>query len=266
MMLVRNKWLRIFAGVVGGTVGVGGAYVVALPATFRNEIVSILQATLFILGIASGFATYLVSNYVKGLRATSLSLIREVRDIIWRIYHECKDSPDAAVRSIVEDEIKPLTMLPIVQWFNPAGTLNWSDHIIQRLDEIEDASTRHVLLYQHLLENSNELARNHLRVIISQLHVEAAAGVVQLLVAATVVYITARLLPHGLVADSAISGVCLATLAMATMEVIHMFSWIWQQAREEEVEVMSLVVPDEDEDSDEDESQRDESDDVYAEE
>jgi hypothetical protein len=179
------------------------------------------------------FAAFLMNNYIRGLRSTTLRLIAEIRQSLWTIHDELRNSPDAAARKLLTEDLLPLEALGRTDWFEPDNFKNWAQNIKPKLDEMQHAETfllRHLIPLEELI---GELGLCYIRGVAAKLHLKSTTIVVYLLIAATLVNVTARLIPHAWLLNIIVFIVCLMTILLTLMEVLHIFSFVKQEASEE---------------------------------
>lgn len=235
-LLVRKLWFRCMISAVCTSVALYASWQLPDTKSLREQLTGALQSTLFLFGFTSGLALFLMSNYVRGLRAETLKLVAEVRKTAWDIYDGLSKSDDPGIQAVAERHIEPLLVLHRGDWFEPDRFQNWSVGIGESIESIEDPEQEHTLLYRHLLpleESLNELGRYYIRGAVIDLHIQTAHGVFLLLCGAILVNVIARVLPYDTSIDRIVAAACAAVIVLTVMDVLRVFSFVVQEVREE---------------------------------
>jgi hypothetical protein len=227
----RHFWFRLMISIVCALMA--GYFVHAHDNLdqLRNQACDGLQSTLFLFGLMLVFAAFLMNNYISGIRSTTLQVIREVRQSLWTVYDEVQKSQDPAARKLLAEDLLPLMKLGRSDWFQPDNFKSWAN-IRPKVEGIKGIT----IVLRHLLpleESFSELGLCYIRSVAAELHLKSTASVVYLLVTATLINVTARLIPHTWLLNIIIFVVCVAIILLILQEVLHIFSFVRQGVGDE---------------------------------
>jgi len=88
IVLFHSRWMRISTACLSGIAAMAYAVTLSDTTLFREQAATSLQATMFVFGVTVGLATYLVSNYVRGLHRETLTTLTTVRSSLRRIFRQ----------------------------------------------------------------------------------------------------------------------------------------------------------------------------------
>ena len=137
----------------------------------------------------------------------------------------------------------PLMTLGRADWFQPDSFKSWAN-ITPKVEEMKGS----IILPRHLLpleESLSELGLCYIRSAVAKLHLRLTASVVYLLIAATLISVTAHMMPHTWLFNFIIFVVCVAFILLTLLEILQIFSFVRQSADEEMEDFLRTDEPEE---------------------
>jgi hypothetical protein len=157
------------------------------------------------------------------------------------------------MQAIAEQHLAPLLALGRDDWWDLDQYREWSAGINESIAAIPDPQMRREVVLRYLMpleESINDLFFHWIRGVTRDLHNEAARGMILFLCSTIVWNLFAHILPGGVAIDRVVIAGCTAAIAVCVVETLGIFSWVWQETRDE----TEFIKPSSDLDEDDDDT------------
>lgn len=202
----------------------------------RHDFSKVLQSSAILFAVCSALSLNILNNYIKGLKESSLKKVSDAKNIIEQVYDEFFDSKDDAVKSMVDDYIRPLLSFSTKDWLE----MDEIKCIFDRVDGVlsELSKNNKFIIYRYLLrleDEINEIGILYVRRLISDTYAEVILGVFLLLSVALFTMLLAVILPYTFVLNFIVIAASVAVIVFGVLEMLILTGFLVSEMNEESI-------------------------------
>ena len=122
----RKPWVRVavllpFIAILNTVLLVGSD-----STEVRSRLLGTIPSITLLFAVTAALTLAVLSNAVFGLRSISFEQARRVRELAWEMIDEYSQSEHLAIRSVIDEHVKPLVQLRLVDYQDPDKYSEWS--------------------------------------------------------------------------------------------------------------------------------------------